>query len=88
MSALDATTADRLLDPLVRMLARDGYAMTSRVHDDRLVVVIEPTPTACAECLLPKPVLERIVRDVLAREVSVDGISVEVETPGSPAPSA
>ncbi len=83
MSTLDSTTARRLLDPLASMLAHDGYALTSDVAGDRVLVTIEALPNACAECLLPKPVLERIVRDVLARDVDVEGLSIEVDTAGT-----
>jgi hypothetical protein len=49
------------------MLASDGYTLSwSVTGQDRVVVRIEAGPEACADCLVPLPVMEAIMSDALA----------------------
>jgi hypothetical protein len=49
------------------MLASDGYTVSwSVTGQDRVIVQIEAGPDACADCLVPPPVLEAIMSDALA----------------------
>jgi hypothetical protein len=49
------------------MLASDGYVLSWSVTGrDRVIVRIEAGPDACADCLVPLPVMEAIMSDALA----------------------
>jgi hypothetical protein len=51
------------------MLESDGYSLTWSVTGadaDRVVVHIEAGPDACADCLVPLPIMEAIMSDALA----------------------
>ena len=51
------------------MLESDGYTLTWTVTGtgaDRVVVQIEAGPDACADCLVPLPIMEAIMSDALA----------------------
>ena len=49
------------------MLASDGYTLSwSVTGEDRVIVRIEAGPEACADCLVPLPVMEAIMSDALA----------------------
>jgi hypothetical protein len=49
------------------MLASDGYTLSwSVTGQDRVIVQIEAGPDACADCLVPLPVMEAIMSDALA----------------------
>lgn len=49
------------------MLATDGYLLNwSAVDNDRVVVKIEAGEDACADCLVPQPVMEAIMTAALA----------------------
>ncbi len=49
------------------MLASDGYVLSwSVTGQDRVIVRIEAGPDACADCLVPLPVMEAIMSDALA----------------------
>ena len=63
-----ATTAvDAALADLTELLAADGYQLSWSVNEDnRVVVTIEAGTGACADCLVPVPVLESIMTDALA----------------------
>jgi len=64
----DATaTLDEALGGFREMLASDGYSLSwSESERNRLVVKIEAGPDACADCLVPLPVMQAIVSDALA----------------------
>jgi hypothetical protein len=48
------------------MLASDGYDLSWSVTDnDKVVVQIEAGPDACADCLVPLPIMESIMADAL-----------------------
>jgi hypothetical protein len=49
------------------MLASDGYDLSWSVTEkDTVVVQIEAGPDACADCLVPLPIMEAIMADALA----------------------
>jgi len=64
----DATaTLDEALGRFREMLASDGYSLSwSPSEENRLVVKIEAGPDACADCLVPLPVMQAIISDALA----------------------
>ena len=48
------------------MLAADGYTLSWVVSEqDKVVVRIEAGPEACADCLVPMPIMEGIMADAL-----------------------
>jgi hypothetical protein len=48
------------------MLASDGYGLSwSVTEQDTVVVQIEAGPDACADCLVPLPIMESIMTDAL-----------------------
>jgi hypothetical protein len=48
------------------MLASDGYTLSWSVTDQgRVVVQIAAGPDACADCLVPRPVMETIMSKAL-----------------------
>jgi hypothetical protein len=46
-------------------LSADGYEMRVLEHGDRMDVSISATPEACADCLVPKPLMRGILQQVL-----------------------
>jgi len=62
-----AATVGGALQKFRDMLASDGYDLSWSVTDqDRVVVQIEAGPDACADCLVPLPIMEAIMSDALA----------------------
>jgi hypothetical protein len=62
----DLTAAWQALAGIRAMLAADGYDMSLRaLGADTLAVDIQAGPDACAECLVPKPIMSGILRDAL-----------------------
>jgi len=58
---------DAALGKFREMLASDGYDLSWKVTDqDKVVVEIEAGPDACADCLVPLPIMEAIMSDALA----------------------
>jgi hypothetical protein len=60
------------LQPLADTLAADGYRLHASHHGEAVRVGIEAGPEACADCLVPKPMMGAMIADTLARS----GISV------------
>ncbi|MCX6503164.1 MAG: hypothetical protein NT132_12305 [Microbacterium sp.] len=57
----DVATVDGALAPFTEMMAADGYVLSWLPSEaDRIVVRIEATDGACADCLVPQPVMEAI----------------------------
>ena len=62
-----ASTLDGALGKFREMLASDGYDLSWELTDTATVVVqIEAGPDACADCLVPLPIMEAIMSDALA----------------------
>ena len=60
-------TVDSALQQFRDMLTSDGYLLNwSAVDNDRVVVQIEAGEDACADCLVPQPVMEAIIAAALA----------------------
>jgi len=58
---------DHALQRFRDVLAADGYDLRwSVTAPDRVVVEIQAGPEACANCLVPLPVMEAIMSDALA----------------------
>ena len=58
---------DHALQRFRDVLAADGYDLRwSVTAPDRVVVEIQAGPEACANCLVPLPVMETIMSDALA----------------------
>jgi hypothetical protein len=57
---------DDALQGLRDVLGADGYRLDYAVHGDReLVVSVLAGPDACADCLVPRQVMEGILADAL-----------------------
>ncbi|WP_308493012.1 hypothetical protein [Microbacterium terrisoli] len=68
---IDAGRIDAALQSFRDMMGSDGYLLTwQSVGGDRIVVTIDATEDACADCLVPQPVMEAIMSSALA-ETSV-----------------
>ena len=60
------TALDGALQGFRDMLAGDGYELRwSLSSPDRVVVQILAGPDACADCLVPRPLMEAIMSDAL-----------------------
>jgi hypothetical protein len=58
---------DAALQGFRDMLAADGYRLNWSVSGpERVLIQIEAGPEACADCLVPLPVIEGIMTDALA----------------------
>lgn len=58
---------DGALQKFRDVLAADGYVLNwSVTGDDRVIVRIEAGEEACADCLVPLPVMEAIMSDALS----------------------
>jgi hypothetical protein len=58
-------------------LEADGYRLEVRELGDRLDASITATPSACADCLVPKPVF----RAMLQRALGVPETSIDLRYP-------
>ncbi len=62
----DTAALDGALQGFRDVLAADGYTLDwSVTGPDRVVVRIQAGPDACADCLVPLPVMEAIMSDAL-----------------------
>jgi hypothetical protein len=65
--AAPARAVDTALGNFRDMLASDGYDLSwSLTAQDSVVVRITAGPDACADCLVPLPIMEAIMSDALA----------------------
>ena len=63
----DTAVIDEALADLREMLASDDYVVNwDLVGEDRVNVEVAAGSESCADCLVPAPVLEAIVRNALA----------------------
>ena len=53
------------LQALRSSLEADGYRLEVRAEDGRVGVRISATPQACADCLVPKPLMRGVLRNAL-----------------------
>ena len=63
---VDSATVDAALLQFTEMMATDGYVLSWSLSGEAAVVVrIDATADACADCLVPKPVMEAIMASAL-----------------------
>lgn len=61
------SAVDAALQGFRDMLAADGYRLNwSQTGPRRVLIQIEAGPEACADCLVPLPIIEGIMTDALA----------------------
>ncbi|MBM0126715.1 hypothetical protein [Pimelobacter simplex] len=66
--AIHEPAVDTALQQFRDMMAADGYLLSWYTVDDTSVTVkIDATADACADCLVPKPVMEAIMNQALAK---------------------
>ncbi|WP_417561604.1 hypothetical protein [Microbacterium sp.] len=72
----DSAAIDAALAGFTEMMRTDGYLLAWEPSaPDRIVVTISATEGACADCLVPQPVMEAIMSSALAETaVSVDRV--------------
>lgn len=58
-------------------LSADGYELDVRHAGDRVAVRISATPAACADCLVPEPVM----RGILGKALGVGEDSIDITYP-------
>jgi hypothetical protein len=63
---IDVVEARSLLQHVHDMLQADGYDLAVDVAEDRVVLSISATASACEECLIPQDLMTEVVRDSLS----------------------
>lgn len=86
---MDQARAMAALDPLVPGFQADGVALrVEAVGEDRITVRLELSDASCAECLLPRPALERLFSAAFAQgglgTVAVEILGLPEEGAASP----
>jgi len=67
MSATDSAAVDAALEQFRTMLAADGYNLGwTESQPGKLTVNVEAGADACADCLVPQPVMEAMMSQALA----------------------
>jgi hypothetical protein len=62
----DTAAVDAAFKEFADMVANDGYLLRwAPADDEKLVVTIDAGPDACADCLVPLPVMESILSTAL-----------------------
>jgi hypothetical protein len=65
--------AEERLQALKSSLEADGYGLEVVEEGGRVAVRISATPRACADCLIPKPLMQAMLHDALGvSEESID----------------
>lgn len=65
MAAADPEGVMVALGPLAEVLAADGFSVAVDVDGDDVVVAVEATDAACADCLVPRELATAMVSDAL-----------------------
>jgi hypothetical protein len=78
---IDQAAVDTALQQFTEMMATDGYVLSwTPVDEEHIVVRIDATPEACADCLVPAPVMAAIMDKALeATPYSVDHVVLPAE---------
>ncbi|HEV7679619.1 MAG TPA: hypothetical protein VGQ42_13725 [Candidatus Dormibacteraeota bacterium] len=76
-----AAEADELLAPIRTGLEADGYRLNVSAAGEALRIDVEATPEACADCLVPKGIMETMVRQALAARDGLDAVAIEIGYP-------
>lgn len=76
MNADDTAAVDAALQGFRDMMSADGYLIRwEPSRPDAIVVTIEATDSACADCLVPPPVMQAIMSSALeGTQVTVDRV--------------
>jgi hypothetical protein len=75
--AIDVPAADAAISATRRSLEASGFSVACAGRDETLTVSVHAGPDACAECLVPKAVLESIIGSELAAQgIRVAGVEV------------
>lgn len=77
MTAIEATgQIDQALQQFRDMMGADGYLLRWEPSDaDRIIVTIDATEDACADCLVPQQVMEALMASALEpTPVSLDHV--------------
>ncbi|WP_436777565.1 hypothetical protein [Yinghuangia sp. YIM S09857] len=85
MTHTDTRDADvvEALAPLAQTLAADDYQLTcARAEEHHVVVTVAAGPAACADCLVPKELTERMAVQRLRSLDSSAVWTVEIHYPG------
>jgi hypothetical protein len=61
-------TATALLEPIAATLRADGYDLAVHLDGQLVAIEVSATPTACAECLVPKELMGQLINDALCKE--------------------
>ncbi|MEU0932976.1 MULTISPECIES: hypothetical protein [unclassified Embleya] len=70
------------LAPLARALAADDYRLTCvRPADHHVLITVDAGPSACADCLVPKDLTERMALRHLRPLAPTAGWTVEIRYP-------
>ena len=77
---IDLCAADAAISATKKGLEASGFSVVCAGRDDILTVSVLAGPDACAECLVPKAVLESIIGGELAAE-GIEVRSVEIVYP-------
>lgn len=59
-----------LLAPFITGLEADGYQLEVKLQPDRIDLRVEAGPEACADCLIPKGMMEEMFRSRLTEEAT------------------
>ncbi|MBV9196317.1 MAG: hypothetical protein JO168_19445 [Solirubrobacterales bacterium] len=68
------------LESMKTTLAADGYELDAREEGERVLVTIEATPDACADCLAPPDVM----RAILGKTLAVPAETIDLHYPEEP----
>lgn len=72
MADADLTAA---LKPMADMLAADGYLLEATRVAESVRIAVKAGPDACAECLVPKPIMQSIA----AQHLADNGVHADIE---------
>jgi hypothetical protein len=78
--AIDESRVRLALDPLVQALEADGYSLDVAGAGEELELSVVAGPAACAECLVPKPLMQQLMAQALADagvEVAAERLRLE-----------
>jgi hypothetical protein len=70
------------LDDFRKSLEADDYHLDVQVHGDAATARIEAGPTACAECLVPKPLFAAVLSPLVGVPADRIEVTYPTEFPG------
>jgi hypothetical protein len=78
---ISSSDLDRRLKPLAQMLSADGYALSTSIDGDQVLLEITATATACEECLVPAEVISAMAVSYLEEDRATSVPSIRVRMP-------